>query len=173
MPDSDIPTEANEPRQKRGFIRKILMLDDTPHSIALGTAIGMWIAMTPTVGVQMILVMICSFVTRPFFRFNTFAAVLTVYVSNPFTILPIYYFNYWVGTWFADGEISYEEFSKILAYDGFDEWWETLVDLFVNIGWPLILGSCIVATACSIPTYPVMLWMVKRYKRQSPTEPSQ
>jgi uncharacterized protein len=167
MSESNAADEANDPSRKRGFIRKILMLDDTPHSIALGTAIGMWIAMTPTVGVQMVLVLIVSFLTRWFFRFNTFAAVLTVYVSNPFTIVPIYYFNYWVGTWFVDGSVGYEEFSNILTYDGFAEWWETVVQLFVDIGWPLILGSLIVATSCAIPTYPTMLWMVKRYKSQS------
>jgi uncharacterized protein (DUF2062 family) len=153
------------------LIRKILMLDDTPHSIALGTAIGMWIGMTPTVGVQMILVIIFWFLTRPLFRFNKFAAILTVYLSNPFTIVPIYYFNYWVGTWFVEGTVKYEDFARILEYDGAAEWWDTVIALFVTIGWPLILGSLIVATAFSIPTYPMMLWLLKRHKQQPTSDP--
>ena len=127
--------------------------------------------MTPTVGIQMVLVLVFSFLTRPFFRFNTIAAILPVYVSNPFTVVPIYYFNYWIGTWFVDGTIQYDEFAKILEYEGFAEWWDTVVTLFVTIGWPLIIGSFIVATACTIPTYPAMLWMLRRYKRNPSDEP--
>ena len=42
----------------RKLLRHILLLDDSAHSIALGTAVGMTIGLTPTVGVQMILVML-------------------------------------------------------------------------------------------------------------------
>ncbi|HIC22647.1 MAG TPA: DUF2062 domain-containing protein, partial [Planctomycetes bacterium] len=34
--------------------RRILQLEGSSHSIALGTAIGLFVAMTPTVGLQMI-----------------------------------------------------------------------------------------------------------------------
>ena len=86
----------------RSLLRKILLLDDTAHSIALGTAIGMFIGMTPTVGIQMILVLCLAFATRPLFHFNKVAALLTVYISNPFTVLPIYWFNYSIGTYFVE-----------------------------------------------------------------------
>ena len=67
----------------RSLLRHILMLDDTPHSIALGTAIGMFIGMTPTVGIQMILVIVFAFLVKPLFTFNRIAALITVYISNP------------------------------------------------------------------------------------------
>lgn len=168
MSESNPQIETPPPGEKQHFLRKIMMLDDTPNSIALGTAIGMWIGMTPTVGVQMILVVIFGFLTRPLFRFNNFAAILMVYVTNPFTVVPIYYFNYWIGTWFVEGSVTYAEFARILEYKGFTEWWNTVVTLFVHIGWPLIIGSLIVATTCSVATYPIMLWMVRRYKKKSP-----
>src|SRR3990172_6945415 len=74
----------------RTFIRHILLADDTPHSIALGTAIGTFIGLTPTGGVQMLLVMLVAFLCRPLFRFNQIAALLMVYISNPLTAVPIY-----------------------------------------------------------------------------------
>jgi hypothetical protein len=40
---------------------KFLMLDDTPHRIALGIAIGVFVAWTPTVGVQMLAVIPIAF----------------------------------------------------------------------------------------------------------------
>ena len=35
------------------LIRPVLCLRDNPHSLALGIAMGLWVALTPTVGIQM------------------------------------------------------------------------------------------------------------------------
>ena len=91
----------------RYLLRAILMLDGSPHSIALGTAIGMFIALTPTVGIQMLIVIGFAFLVRPLFRFNKMAALMTVYISNPLTVVPLYWFNYKVGTIFLEGTVSH------------------------------------------------------------------
>lgn len=148
------------------LLRRILMLDDTPHSIAMGVAIGMFIGITPTVGLQMLLVMILAAVTARLFRFNRIAALLTVYVSNPITTVPIYYFNYKVGTLFVEGNVTRRDFEKLLQYDGIGEWCRTIVGLFIEVGTPLILGSLIVASVCSAISYPVMRWMLRVFKRR-------
>ena len=75
-------------RDPRTLLRTILMLDDTSHSIALGSAIGMFIGLSPTGGIQMMLVMLTSLLTRKFFRFNVMAALIMVYISNPLTAIP-------------------------------------------------------------------------------------
>ena len=116
-------SESSEKKSKRRlipreFLRTILMLDDTPHSIALGTAIGMFIGMTPTVGIQMGLVLIFAFLVRPLFSFNKVAAVLTVYISNPFTVAPIYWGCYKLGTVFVEGNVTYEDFAAEFSKDG-------------------------------------------------------
>ena len=51
-------------RKLASMFRAIVMLDDTPHSIALGTAIGLFIAWTPTVGIHMILVVALALLFR-------------------------------------------------------------------------------------------------------------
>ena len=137
-------------------MRPILGLDDTHHSIALGTTVGMFIGMTPTVGVQMIIVMIVAFLTKSFFHFNRFAAMVTVYISNPVTMIPIYYLDYKVGTLFFADTHSREDFARILDHESFAEWWSTIVDLFVGIGVPLVVGSFVVSTVCASVTYPLM-----------------
>jgi uncharacterized protein (DUF2062 family) len=141
----------------RELLRSILMLDDTRHSIALGTAIGMFVALTPTGGVQMLLVLALSLTVGRFFRFNRLAALITVYVSNPLTMVPICWFEYRVGTLFKGGNWTRHDFQRILQYDGFDAWYQTIVKLFVEIGTPLILGSLIVAATSAALTYPLML----------------
>ena len=118
----------------------------------------------------MISVAVLAVVTRPLFRFNQVAALITVYVSNPLTLVPIYWFNYKVGTVFIPGDVTREQFAGILKYSGFAEWWEAVVVLFVSVGEPLILGSLIVATVCSIPTYPIIHWLVERRHRPQCSE---
>lgn len=141
----------------RSLIRALLSLDDTPHSIAKGTAIGMFLGLTPTVGIQMILVMLVSL----FVRFNRKAALITVYVSNPFTMIPMYWANYKVGTLFFEDTVSRQDFEQLLTYNGFTEWWEAIQAVFISIGMPLLFGSAIVATTGGIITYPLMRWLLR------------
>jgi uncharacterized protein (DUF2062 family) len=145
----------------RTLLRHILMLDDTPHSIALGTTVGMFIGMTPTVGIQMLLVMLFALATRRLFEFNRVAALITVYISNPVTLVPIYYFDYQVGTlFFEDPGFSREDFARILEYEGLAQWWAMIVELFVEIGLPMIAGSLVVGSVCAAITYPLMRWIL-------------
>ena len=160
-------SKSPSPRSLRTLLRIILRLDDTPHSIALGTAIGMFVGMTPTVGVQMIIVLCVAFLTRPFFHFNRVAAVLTVYVTNPVTLVPVYWFNYCVGTLFVEETVTYERFASILEYKGFDEWSTTVSHLVSDVGMPLLTGSLIVALVSSFTTYPAMIWLISRVSRMS------
>ena len=139
------------------MLRTILSLEDTPHQIALGAAIGMFVAMTPTVGMQMILVMLVAFLTRPFLHFNRAAALVMVYVSNPVTMVPLYWFNYKIGTlFFVDSALSWQYFSQMRELT----WVDTVIRIFVEIGAPLIAGSLIVATVSGILAYPFIRWLL-------------
>ena len=152
----------------RALLRGILMLEDTPHSIALGTAIGMCIGLTPTVGIQMILVMCTAWATRNMFHFNRVAALITVYISNPITVVPIYYSLYWIGHLMVGGDVQHEQFTRLLEYDGFQGWWDAITGLFVDIGSPLILGTCIVAPLGGLMTYPLMRRTLNAFHRLKP-----
>lgn len=144
------------------------MLDDSQHSIALGTSLGMFIALTPTVGIQMLLVMALALVTRPFFGFNRIAAIVTLYVSNPFTMVPIYYFLYRVGTIFVEGNATREQIRGILHSDGLASWRDAMVRLLFDIGSPLLIGSAIVATLSGLATYPLMRLFLQTFQAKQP-----
>lgn len=152
----------------RRLLRSILMLDDTAHSIALGTAIGMFIALTPTVGIQMLMVICFAFITRPLFRFNQFASLITVYISNPLTMVPIYWFDYKVGTYYVGGSMTQQDFAKVFEFEGLSGWWETVKQLILEVGSPLIIGSLIVATFFALVTYPIMLRLVMHFQKMRP-----
>ncbi len=141
----------------RRWVRAILMLDDTPHAIALGTAIGVWIALTPTVGIQMFLVLLVAFLLKPVVHFNKVAGLFAVYLSNPFTLVPIYWFNYRIGTVFFGETVSKEEFASLFKYQSFSDWVQSIQALFFTVGTPLLVGSLVVATFFGLATYPLVL----------------
>lgn len=152
----------------RSLLRTILMLDDTQHSVALGTSLGMFIAFTPTVGIQMLLVMILAFVTRPFFRFNHVAALITLYISNPLTMVPIYYFLYRVGAFFVGGNVTREQFRSILDFNSLSGWRDATLTLIFDFGLPLLIGTVIVATPLGLATYPLMRFVLRTFRRVKP-----
>lgn len=162
MPDIKNISWFSDPRS---WFRAMLMLDDSSHRIALGAAIGMFIAMTPTVGIQMVIVLTLALLTRRWFRFNKVAALLAVYVSNPLTVVPIYWFSYKLGTIYFPGSISRSEFEAIFQYDGLQEWWASITRLFVEVGVPLVAGSLVMATCCGLATYPIMLRVIRNLRR--------
>jgi uncharacterized protein (DUF2062 family) len=125
----------------------------------------MFIGLTPTGGIQMLLVMLTAFLCRPLFRFSQIAALLMVYVSNPLTAVPIYWFSYKVGTLFFEETVSYEHFTRIFQYDSFGEWWSSLVTLARDVGAPLLVGSLIVAFVGAVITYPVMQVIVRLFRK--------
>ena len=46
------------------------------------------------------------------------------------------------------------------------EWWEKITWLFVEVGAPLILGSLVVATVLGIATYPVMRGLLRSFRKK-------
>ena len=150
----------------RLWIRKIVRLNDTPHSIALGAAIGTFVAFTPTVGIQMLVVLAVAGICKPFFRFNKLAGLIAVYISNPITTLPIYWFSYWVGSFFVPGNLTRERLATVLNYQGLMQWSKSMWSLLIEIGGPLVLGSVIVGIICALPTYPVVKWLAETLQKR-------
>lgn len=151
----------------RLWLRAILREQDTPHSIALGTAIGIFVGFTPTVGIQVIIVLTIALLTSPFFRFSRLAAVLAVQISNPLTMVPIYWANYKLGTIFTKRHLNYDEFAGLFQYDTFSAWMQTLKDIMFTAGTPLLIGSLIVSTCLALATYPLMLRLIDQFHTDS------
>ena len=151
---------------KRVFIYRVLHVDDTPHRIALGLAIGIFITWTPTMGFQMVLTVLVATLMRA----NKFVGVPFVWISNPVTALPLYGGNFYVGTCILPGEYSLDAFCQSVSravftgggwVDKIAAWWEATIDFF----WPLWTGSIVVGLALALPTYIATRWGVVRYRK--------
>ncbi|MEC9476107.1 MAG: DUF2062 domain-containing protein [Planctomycetota bacterium] len=155
--------------QKSSMWRRILQLQGSAHSIALGTAIGLFIAMTPTVGLQMIIIVLISLVIPA----NRLAGFIMVYISNPLTVVPIYWLDYWVGLKCLsqtgmtrqDFETRWIEAQSKAAEAG---WYEGSLELMRSFGndvlGPMFLGGAVVGLVCALPAYPLTLKFVRQYR---------
>jgi uncharacterized protein (DUF2062 family) len=104
-----------------------------------------------------------------------------VWISNPLTMVPLYFCFYWVGNLIVREPVrSYaswtEQMSEALEVARGDGWWAGLKDLADLLGsevfWPMAVGSFIMATAAAVPTYHfVLIWARRRRNSTSQEDP--
>lgn len=126
-------------------LRGALLLQDTPHRIALGCACGIFVSPLPTLGQTFI-----GMILAKLLRGNVIASLPWSWITNPFTTLPIFYGCYRVGMLITPGEwklVSFErmreivdKFNHLSMADGFATGYAVVVDIFV----PMLVGSMLV-----------------------------
>lgn len=152
------------------LLNKILHVQDTPHRIALGLAVGMFVALTPTFGFQMLITVALCWILRA----NKVVGIPLAWITNPVTMGPIYYFNYWIGGLFlGPGQVGLSHFQKLGQFQGAGAgWWADTVagiryawGLILDVFWQCWLGSLLVAAVCGAITYALGYWGVQAYRR--------
>jgi hypothetical protein len=84
----------------RRFMRqKVLGVGDTPHRIAWGVFLGFFVAFTPTLGFQILIYLLIASLLRA----NKVSGIPWLFISNPFSALPVYYSTWWVGNLIISG----------------------------------------------------------------------
>lgn len=141
-----------------------------PRRTARGVAIGFGLAMMPTVGIQMALVALVWAVLRwfaPNWRFNVVVALAWTWITNIFTMVPIYYAFLVTGNLMLlrdDPFGGFDAFSERLtsllsANAGFlESFWIYTVAIFSEWGLPMALGSLPWAVASAWIGY---VWCLK------------
>ena len=158
------------------LIMPVLRAKHPPEYTARSVFIGLLVAMTPTVGIQMPIVLLVWFAIRYTKRqwdFNVIIAMAWTWVTNVFTLGPIYYLFLVSGRMMLGepGDLSgYSEFIGMLkqtlsADTGFFEsLWTYTVDLFRIWGAPMFLGSVPWAIASAFIGYRWSLKLVQRVR---------
>ncbi|MFW5914902.1 MAG: DUF2062 domain-containing protein [Planctomycetota bacterium] len=133
---------------------RLVTLKSSPRKIALGFALGIFIAPTPTLGFQTILALLLS----TLFKVNPVSAVLGMYVSNPLTIVPMYALCYRVGAWVLGVPPDN-------PMDWFSGEWTTITR--AGLSWIAVesVGAVIVGGSAAVVGYFVTLWGVVRFRR--------
>lgn len=140
-------------RKLRQLWYKLVTLKSSPRKIAAGVALGLFLACTPTFGFQTVL----AIGLAALLRVNVVATVVSVYVTNFFTVIPIYWFCYKVGRFILGSdplqnpEQVFSSFSALMGAG-----WEVI--------WTEFVGSIVVGLPAGLISYFFMLWAVVRYR---------
>lgn len=110
-----------------------------PELLAKGAALGLFVACTPTLGIQMLI----SAAMAILLRVNLPISLAATWVTNVATAPFFYYFCYRVGLFFLGGTIQASEIAPFVGK------WQT----FAKIAYPLWVGSLIVGTVIAILGY--------------------
>lgn len=157
----------NHPHLKRVF-GKLLhdpnLLHLNRRSASGGFFVGLFFAFMP-VPVQMLLAAGAAII----FRVNLPLSVTLVWITNPVTIPPVFYFTYRLGAWLMDAPLKAQKFTFT---------WGWFSSVFVEIWQPLLLGSTVCGLFAGLAGYAVIrgLWrlnVIRQWearKRQRRTE---
>ncbi|MFA6185686.1 MAG: DUF2062 domain-containing protein [Phycisphaerae bacterium] len=158
---------------------KILHIEDSPHKISLGVALGLFIAWTPLLGLHIFMAIAMSVLLKA----NKFAALVSIWVSNVFTFAIIYYPAYVVGrvicNIFAMHENQNEEQvshifgelfkpSNVMAGIFSKAYWVRFWTLTKSIGPELWVGCTVVGLAVAIGGYLICYYMIKNHREKNP-----
>jgi uncharacterized protein len=92
------------------LIKKIKKLNGDPHYVALGMAIGVFVAITPTIPFHTIL----AIALAVFLKASKPAAIIGVWASNPFTVVFLYIACFKTGHIFFESSLNSLDSIKIL-----------------------------------------------------------
>lgn len=132
-----------------------MTIADTPHSIALGSAIGIFFGFTPLWSMKTLLSIAVAWLCKC----NKIAAAVAVTLHD--IILPlmpaIYYWQYRIGMRILHGRPAQRGAFHHLTLHDLMDW-----SMFVKIGWPLLFGSLFLALPSAALTYFIIRTLVRR-----------
>ena len=149
-----LPTrDAIRRQESLGPVRKWLLEPELwrfhRRAVSGAVFIGLFCAFLP-VPFQMVVAGLLAV----FARCNVPIAVSLVWITNPFTFAPIFFFAYRLGAWLLDMPVAniHWEFS-----------WSGIWATLATIGWPLLLGSLACGWVSGLTGVVVSRWLWRRH----------
>lgn len=136
-------------------IKHIITTNDSPRKVALSFAVGVFIGMSPFLGLHTIMGIAVPWI----FNLNKFVTIAGVYITNPWTIVPIYTFATWVGAKLLNiqqiiPDINWNEVGFYLIF-------YQMKSLLL----PFFLGTTVVGIISGLAGYIIIYYMMNRHKK--------
>ena len=151
-------------RAYKYLLKRLFRLKDNIHSISLGAAFGVAIAITPLFGLQLVLTVILDIL----FKANFTASMLFTIIGNPLTFPFIWFLDYKLGNLLlAKDTIDSSSFSNTMleiktAFENSN--WDIIINHISSILYPMLLGGSIIAVISGIITYKFVYKSLVAYK---------
>ena len=137
----------------RKFIFWLWNQKGSPSQRAFGFGVGIFSGCFPFFGLQ---TLIGIFLAK-IFKGNTLLAAVGTWVSNPFTYVPLYYFNYRVGSLLLNRDKDIVDFSHISTKELWSQGWYLSSRLF--------MGSICVGLVTSIICGFLLYFLLKKFSK--------
>ncbi len=144
-------------RKLRYLYLRFVRLQGSPEQLARGTASGVFAGCFPLFGFQILIGVAVATVLRG----NRIMAAASTWISNPFTYLPIFAFNYQVGVWIL-GNSSTKGFTDLDSLRGW-------ADMGTEVSARLMLGSAVVGVVAGLLSYYLGLPLIRRMRQRRST----
>ncbi|MCF8242043.1 MAG: DUF2062 domain-containing protein [Melioribacteraceae bacterium] len=97
------------------FLKKIVSLNAKPSHIAFSIALGIFIGMLIPIGLQTVIALPFALMLEC----NLFLTMGATLISNPVTVVPMYYSAIRIGEYLTSSEISWDKVNRIFEYPTF------------------------------------------------------
>ncbi|WP_225907387.1 DUF2062 domain-containing protein [Leptolyngbya sp. BL0902] len=141
-------------RKIRYVYLRFIRLQGSPEQLARGMASGVFSGCFPLFGLQIVIGLAVATVVRG----NRIMAAAATWISNPFTYLPIFAFNYQVGVWIL-GSSSTQGFTDLDSLRGW-------ADMGTEVSVRLMLGSAVVGVIAGLLSYYLGLPLIRRLRQR-------
>lgn len=127
----------------RNVLAQILRIEDTPHRIALTFAVGVFLGLSPFIGLHTVLALAVAWI----FRLNRIVMLSGAFINNPWSMIPIYTFSTWIGAEILGTDLLVTDVDWRRITLG------TIVRDLEHLVLPFFLGTLLVATLFSLICY--------------------
>ncbi len=138
----------------RDKLKQIFYINDTPHRIALSFSIGIFMGISPFLGLHTVGAIFLAWV----FRLNKLVAFIGVAVLNPWTLVPVYSLCLWVGA----------KLTGVKQIIPDIDWADlTILTFMEKLGYlvvPFIVGTLIIAVISAVISYFIIHKIASKYK---------
>lgn len=143
----------------KSFCNNLLSLKGKPTKIAMSLALGIFIGIFMPMGFQLIFIIPLTM----FFNLNVIIASTATFITNPITVLPIYFAIIKTGEFITQIKISWGKIEHLIKHPDFGN--------FVNLGYESLVvfftGSLILGLLTALIIYFTTLKMIQRNRLKS------
>lgn len=141
-------------RRGRYFYLRFIRLQGSPTAIARGLSVGAFAGMFPIFGFQILFGVFLAACVRG----NKLTAAAATWISNPFTYLPLFAFNFHVGQWLLQAkEFEFEQLQKLN--------WQELIALGPGFIATWFTGCFVMGCIAAIIGYFLGLWLISHLRQ--------
>jgi uncharacterized protein (DUF2062 family) len=132
----------------------LVTMADTPHSIALGSAIGIFFGFTPLYTLKTVLSIVFAWICRS----NKLAAAIASNLHDIcFLAMPaVYFLEYKIGCWILRRPPAPKPFQHFVIGD-YVHW-----HFLLRVVWPALIGSLLLGIPAALITYFILRMLISR-----------